>query len=168
MEQEKVNGTLGLLRLIGTIIVAAAILIGCGIMATTFAKRYYSSGGSSSFVPGGFVMNSVDSDYLMEELAQQYIGLRGPSINYEFQWKVWDNLLESGALDGTFVVYEYREIVADGAVDDIVLGEGQLRVGDRIEEIKQCRVFSKTRLDAWMLAQFERQAIAAPPEEGTS
>jgi len=116
-------------RLVGSLVLAAAIVVGCIILANAFARHYYSSGGYP--VPSSITarIDSVDSGYLPEGQAVGYIGLD--------DWVVWERLIGSGALDGTYVTFEAT--IAEGEAD---AKEGVIRV------------FSKARLDEWMQAKF--------------
>ena len=129
----------GVLRLLSSIILAAAILIGCGILANSFANNYYSSEG------GGFPsditarIDSVDSDYLDEFHALNYLGIG-------YSWELFQSLIDEGKLDGTFVAFEVQEV--DNEFWDGT-GEPQYKEG-------VIRVFSKARLTDWMEAEFAK------------
>jgi len=119
-------------RLVGSLVLAAAIVIGCVILAYSFARNYYSSGGGS--FPSEFMaqIESVDSDYLTERQAVAYLGLGN--------WipgNLWEELIDSGALEGTYVTF-----VEPVREDEYVYKDGVIRV------------FSKVRLDEWMQAKF--------------
>jgi len=132
-EARKITGA-GLARLAGSVMLAAAILIGCGMLAKSFSDNYYSSGGSS--FPSDFTarIDDIGSDYIGEQEAMRYVGLP----NWAEAVELWQSLLESGELDGAFVTFD-------------------LPVTDDEKEPGVIRVFSKTKLDAWMTGQFERQ-----------
>ena len=125
MEQKHSAGA----RLISSILLAAAILIGCGMLANSFANNYYSSGGAASYVPDDIIarVDSFDSGYLSEWKAVAYIAL---------EWEVWMTLIDSGDLNGTFITFEPPDGVKEGVI----------------------RVFSKAKLDDWMQAKFTQQA----------
>ena len=116
-------------RLIGSLVLAAAIVIGCIILANSFARHYYPSGGSSFPSDITARIDSVDSGYLPEWQAVAYIGLG--------EWEVWQSLIDSGALDGTYVTFE------------TTVEEGEVHTKEGV-----IRVFSKARLDEWMQAKF--------------
>lgn|GEM_PF-4452688 len=116
----------------GYILLSIAIVLGCFILAKAFADNYYSSGGNSNI---GFPdsieaqVNSADSDYLDENQAMWYVGL-------QHYYAVWENLIDSGELDGAYVTFDAQKGVDVSAV---------------------VRVFSKAKLDEWMGARFASQ-----------
>jgi len=132
MEQENKTAKHGIYRLTGTIVLAAAILIGCAMLAQSFANNYYSSGGSPFPSEITARIDSIDSDYLDERHAANYIGLHWSS-----DWGLLYSLINSGALDGTFIVFDPPIEEIDGYAKEGVV-----------------RVFSKARLDDWMEARF--------------
>ena len=136
MEQAKQTPGLALARLAGSILLAAAILIGCGILAKSFANNYYSSGGYS--FPGSIEarIQSLDSDYLTEQQAMNHLGFMLSNAETE----LWDSLLAGGELDGTYVTFKVTPR------DDEF--EYPYNMADEI------RVYSKTKLDAWMQTRF--------------
>ena len=139
-----------ILRLVGSILLALAIFVSCCILAVTFARNYYPG---DTYVPDSFMarVSNFDSDYLSEDQAMQFIGL-------EWMTQVWDDLIESGSLDGTYVVYAYKQ--PDWSSWEFDMEEEDLETIDM-----QVRVFSKAKLDAWMRGQFGQQDSAPAPEE---
>ncbi|MCL2300695.1 MAG: hypothetical protein FWC27_11195 [Firmicutes bacterium] len=131
MQNETRIKNIAIAHLAGCVVLALAVLASCGILA----KALYDGAHQMTSVmehiaalnPGTISARIEDidtyDDYMPEGQARYYIGYPDSGEFVE----AWETLLESGALDGAFTVFE---------------------AGDDVQ-----RVFSKAKLDEWMQAR---------------
>ncbi|MCL2508138.1 MAG: hypothetical protein FWF05_03060 [Oscillospiraceae bacterium] len=151
-------------RLICCLMICVSLII-TGVMIGNVRVEGGSGGSGGN---GGSAME-LPKDYLNEKDAMRYLGFGytyGGSMYFEAaEIDAFQELIESGALDGTFLVFrEEHENIENNIVTDHngnpVLDENGYEVygEDNVLVTEEFRVFSKDRLRAFMEKMFEGQA----------
>jgi len=155
-----------LLVVIGSLILSGGMML-AGVI---IGKTVYVSGGDGG--RGGSATIATNQNYMSEYEANQYLGIAyGGNMG-----SILDQLLESGALEGTYVIFKlnrkenvtekYTEIYDGGfTYRDVLDNDGQQVTEVTAEEY---RIFLKDKLDEFMQKRFAEQQASSSSSANTT